>query len=1353
MATKAPTGLAIARDGLNFTCTWKRGQSYNKKQQFEQNLGEWAGAVDIGKAETTRTIGISLANFYPNTSAILDAVMFRVRGLQNRSWSAFTQYGLNLQVPDPPTITGGKDENLATTAKFTWTLETDDKSTKVFTDVEYQSVLIAGCNETNGAKLDAYFNSKQTGWKTGKGGSSDSRTITESSSNVASGSHTRWFRVRSRGPKGASAWRYASFVYAAPNAANITKATATKLAAGGYQVSVAWNAASSAAYPIDQVTVEYAKAIPDANMGVPTGANWTTARTLKQSGTSNAVSFVVDGDLANDQVLFVRVNTEHESQNEPTHSSAKIAAYGRLQAPTITNITTNDSTYRATITVEKETDVPGAFTVILYRTAESPSMISVVGVISSGTSYTAQLPNWTGKTKQFGAYNAVGTYRQITRQDGTTSFEVTAIMTSETEWDGGSVPNAPSEVTLRPTETPGTVKVTWDWPWTEADSATISWSDHADAWQSTDEPSEYTIENTYANEWNVSGLETGKRWFFRVRLTKGSEDNAINGAWSEIATIDLSSAPTIPTLSLSAGIIPEKGSVAAFWSYVSTDGTAQAYAEICEATISGSGITYGNVIASTQTAQHLTIYAEDVGWHEGETHYLCVRVVSASGRVSDEWSDPVPVIIAAPLEINMENTSLESIHTEKNPQTITGRMITVSNPDGKKSITELTASIELQQSGSGDPSPENIRPINGWNEIRTRVANKNLIAPNLETANMAGITYKVNADKSITINGTATALSVFYLTEGFRFNHFAKGETYKFKVNGDNTTDIRIQVYSNDVWLAETTYGIGSFTLPENSDRDYVRIRIGAGTTVNNVTIRPMIVKNTEDPSVWIEPQGDTIITDLGGTIYKGTLDLAKGLLTITHGMKKITGINRWGSVNNSYYGYNTAENPTDISLDSYPTEAYCDCYKVAGSGGARLNGTFYLISGNIVFVNDAFTSLAEANTIIANQKPTVIYPLAEPITYDVSKQTINLLLGSNNIWANCGEITSKYANDVRDYNALKAMPLTAKITGAGNGGTTTLIIERAQDYHVDRPNEEDFNGHKGETIAIITQTGEEEIIVTREDLLGSLDDGAQYNLIATIQDGLGQSATEVIPFEVEWEHQAVMPEATVRIEEGVVVITPVQPTGYAAGDTVDIYRLSADKPELIIKGAEFGTAYVDPFPAFNEFGGHRVVYRTVDGDYITAEGELAWIDLQESEGDYIKSISSVVDFDGTQIELLYDTTQSTSWTKDFRETRYLGGSVQGDWNKGVEVSSSLKTAKVTIKDQESMQAIRRLAAYPGVCHIRTVDGSSYSCDIQITVDRQYDRETIRATYSLDIIKVDPEELDGQTYEEWQMGE
>ena len=332
---------------------------------------------------------------------------------------------------------------------------------------------------------------------------------------------------------------------------------------------------------------------------------------------------------------------------------------------------------------------------------------------------------------------------------------------------------------------------------------------------------------------------------------------------------------------------------------------------------------------------------------------------------------------------------------------------------------------------------------------------------------------------------------------------------------------------------------------------------------------------------------------------------------------------------------------------------------------------------------------------------------------------------------------------------ALTALPLTATVTGAGTGGTTTLVIERAEDYHMDRPDEQDFNGFEGETILLFSQTGEDPITIHREDLIGSLDDGAQYRLVATVQDSLGQSSSARIDFEVHWSHQAVIPEGTAAISGTVAFITPIAPEGFVEGDTCDIYRLSADRPELIVSGGAFGVTYVDPYPAIGEFGGHRIVYRTADGDYITAENEIAWLDITAEDGDALNIVYSLIDFEGEQIEFYYDVTHSNTWEKDFKETRYLGGSVTGDWNKAIGRTASLKGSTITIKDQDTMRKFRRLAAYPGICHIRTVDGSSFKCDIQVSEDRRYDSNTIRAEYSLSVTRVDPEELDGLTYAEW----
>ena len=148
------------------------------------------------------------------------------------------------------------------------------------------------------------------------------------------------------------------------------------------------------------------------------------------------------------------------------------------------------------------------------------------------------------------------------------------------------------------TDTVGTVQVTFDWAWQDARAAELSWANHADAWQSTDEPDTYVIDNTNASVWNISGLEVGQTWYVRVRLVGGTEDAPTYGGYSDTVSIDLASEPITPVLTLSSGIITDGGTVTASWVYVSTDTTLQAYAEVAE--YDGTDYT---VIASTETAQ------------------------------------------------------------------------------------------------------------------------------------------------------------------------------------------------------------------------------------------------------------------------------------------------------------------------------------------------------------------------------------------------------------------------------------------------------------------------------------------------------------------------------------------------------------------------------------------------------------------------------------------------------------------------------------------------------------------------------------------------------------------------------
>lgn len=113
----------------------------------------------------------------------------------------------------------------------------------------------------------------------------------------------------------------------------------------------------------------------------------------------------------------------------------------------------------------------------------------------------------------------------------------------------------------------------------------------------------------------------------------------------------------------------------------------------------------------------------------------------------------------------------------------------------------------------------------------------------------------------------------------------------------------------------------------------------------------------------------------------------------------------------------------------------------------------------------------------------------------------------------------------------------------------------------------------------------------------------------------------------------------------------------------------------------------------------------------------------------------------------------NSSWSKDFIETKYLGGSVQGDWNPAISRTGSISATTITITDQETIRKMRTLAAYAGACHVRTRDGSSYEADIQVSEDRDHDDFDKIATFALTVTRIDPEAIQGIPIEMWQEGQ
>ena len=131
----------------------------------------------------------------------------------------------------------------------------------------------------------------------------------------------------------------------------------------------------------------------------------------------------------------------------------------------------------------------------------------------------------------------------------------------------------------------------------------------------------------------------------------------------------------------------------------------------------------------------------------------------------------------------------------------------------------------------------------------------------------------------------------------------------------------------------------------------------------------------------------------------------------------------------------------------------------------------------------------------------------------------------------------------------------------------------------------------------------------------------------------------------------------------------------------------------------------------------------------------------------------TIIDFGGNRLLLYYNVDVGHSWDKDFQETKYLGGSVQGDWNAGVSRSGSVSATMLTLTDAEQIRMMKRLAEYTGPCHVRTKDGSSFTADIQVSEDRDHSDYDAIATFSMTITRIDAETLDGLTYAQWAQGE
>ncbi len=337
-------------------------------------------------------------------------------------------------------------------------------------------------------------------------------------------------------------------------------------------------------------------------------------------------------------------------------------------------------------------------------------------------------------------------------------------------------------------------------------------------------------------------------------------------------------------------------------------------------------------------------------------------------------------------------------------------------------VKSLNVNIVPIQSGSGDPSPSNVRPISGYEGVNVTRTGKNLFSSHLNSgligitvgsddttvtaSNRYGYSDKIDASKPLTIMFKSTDMTRFEYICVMRY------------VNGIATERPISTTTSATLVQGGTISGV---------EGSYIRIIAGAdGSHAVGNTISGEVQVELGSTATAYEPyNGTTYTTSLGQTVYGGTLDVVSGELTINKALATIGSLN-W-AMNRTNIFEATISGLKYASYGTMPN-IISSAYKTitARNGGDMPSASDNSITTNasdpIVYIKDtAYSSASDFKTGRSSQ--TIVYELATPITTTLTPTQVTTLLGYNNIWADSGSVEVEYRADTTlAYNELLSL-------------------------------------------------------------------------------------------------------------------------------------------------------------------------------------------------------------------------------------------------------------------------------------------------------------------------------------------
>lgn len=341
--------------------------------------------------------------------------------------------------------------------------------------------------------------------------------------------------------------------------------------------------------------------------------------------------------------------------------------------------------------------------------------------------------------------------------------------------------------------------------------------------------------------------------------------------------------------------------------------------------------------------------------------------------------------------------------------------IATFNTDMNVSLKDCKIYFSPIQEGEGDPSPDNVRPIEGWDGITITRCGKNLL--DAENPDQDGFVF-------------------CYLPKGTKLIYSIEKGAVQIRYYRKDKTEI-------DYWTPIYTDEISNrkyrtFTLSE--DAYYWKTLIS--TSTKGLKLQLELRNSSDRPTSYESYKGSLINIPFPQTIYGGYVDLIKGEI-----------VEEWYSI--VFDGENIKAN-SDYSNNKYiraywvyfsPVgyniqKAFCNKLTISYKDSSsvfpflRLERVGMLYGGLVLGTPEDYPELASGTktdriNAINNwfkENPTqVVYKRKNNVTYSLSPQTLKALKGTNNIFSNAnGNIQVKFWKHLNNaYQHIPAETLT----------------------------------------------------------------------------------------------------------------------------------------------------------------------------------------------------------------------------------------------------------------------------------------------------------------------------------------